>query len=94
LLTGSFYSYWAKENSETEGHDGRGLWWSKPRHRDINMESSKSFTGGVKGFEVLDLEEERKEMGRKKFPMERYLESSIKAFALTSPNTSHLCCAV
>jgi D-amino-acid oxidase len=68
LLTGSFYSYWAKENSETEGHDGRGLWWTKARHRDINVEGPESFTGGVKGFEVLDLEEERKGNGEENIP--------------------------
>jgi D-amino-acid oxidase len=35
-------TYWGKEGPETEGHDGRGLWW-----RDV-----------VKDFEVLDLEKE------------------------------------
>jgi hypothetical protein len=35
-------TYWGKEGPETEGHDGRGLWW-----RTV-----------VKNFEVLDLEKE------------------------------------
>jgi glycine/D-amino acid oxidase-like deaminating enzyme len=35
-------TYWGKEGPETDGHDGRGLWW-----RDV-----------VKDFEVLDLEKE------------------------------------
>jgi len=35
-------SYWGKEGPETEGHDGRGLWW-----RDV-----------VKDFAVLDLEKD------------------------------------
>jgi D-amino-acid oxidase len=36
-------NYWGKEGPETEGHDGRGLWWKNV----------------VKDFEVLDLEKEK-----------------------------------
>lgn len=67
MLMQKFDSYWAKENSETEGGDGRGLWWSKLREKDVD---GPGFTGGVKGFEVLDLKKEqaRKETGGESIP--------------------------
>jgi glycine/D-amino acid oxidase-like deaminating enzyme len=50
-------NYWGSKykGSETEGGDGRGLWWSAKRE----LEGEGRWKGGVEGFEVLDLDVEK-----------------------------------
>ena len=54
-------NYWARETEETAA-DGGGLWWSSERKREPSdgKGGPARIVGGVKDFEVLDLESERK----------------------------------
>lgn len=60
-------NYWGPKyrGGETEGGDGRGLWWSARRERlpDDGSGRPRRMVGGVEGFEVLDLERERAREG-------------------------------